>query len=88
MTAARRLEADTREELIPGATSRSIARAVVIKDEELFLVTEMDGSVPFDGGHGFGLYYHDCRFLDGYELRLSGRRPESLVHTAEEGDVA
>src|SRR5690349_9837615 len=48
----------------------SIADAVVIKDEDIFFLSAPDGQVPLRGRHGFGLYFHDCRFLDGYELRL------------------
>src|SRR5262245_65824932 len=75
------------QELVPGTTSitRSIAHAVVIKDEDIFFLSEQDGSVPLEAGHGFGLYYHDCRFLSGYELRLGGRKPERLVCTADRG---
>ena len=40
------------------------------KDGDVFLVTNQNGNVPMKGPHGFGLYYHDCRFLDGYLLRL------------------
>ncbi len=73
--------------LVPGATSgtRSIAHAVVIKDEDVFFLCEPDGSVPIEAGHGFGLFYHDCRFLSGYELRVGGRKPEPLVWNADRG---
>src|SRR5262249_45687575 len=78
------------QELVPGTTSstRSIAHAVVIKDEDIFFLCEPDGSVPFEAGHGFGLYYHDCRFLSGYELRVGGRKPDRLVWTADRGFLA
>src|SRR5262249_50987224 len=70
------------------STTRSIADAVVIKDEDLFFLCDPEGSVPLEAGHGFGLYYHDCRFLNGYELRLSGRKPDRLVWTADQGFLA
>jgi glycogen debranching enzyme len=66
----------------------SIAEAVVIKDENLFFLTTRDGRVPLRGTHGFGLYYHDCRYLDGYELRLAGVRPGLLVASAARGYMA
>lgn len=74
-------------ELVPGSTAirGSITHAVVIKHGDLFFLSEPDGSVPLSDGHGFGLYYHDCRFLNGYELRVAGRRPEALVRNAELG---
>lgn len=70
------------------AVVRSIADAVVVKDGNLFFLTEPDGRVPLEGEHGFGLYYHDCRFLNGYELRLADALPHALVSTAERGTVA
>ena len=75
------------QELVPGSTGirGSITHAVVMKQGDLFFLSEPDGSVPLSGGHGFGLYYHDCRFLNGYELRVAGRRPEALVRNAEPG---
>jgi glycogen debranching enzyme len=78
------------QELVPGATSvmRSIAHAIVIKDGDIFFLCEPDGAAPLEAGHGFGLYYHDCRFLSGYELRLGGRRPDRLVWNADRGFLA
>jgi glycogen debranching enzyme len=78
------------QELVPGTTSitRSITNAVVIKDGDVFFLCEPDGSVPLEVGHGFGLYYHDCRFLNGYELRLGGKKPDRLVWTADRGFLA
>jgi hypothetical protein len=73
--------------LTPGtpAIVRSIADAVVIKDENIFFLTAPDGRVPLGDDHGFGLYYHDGRFLNGYELQLAGTTPQALVSTAERG---
>ena len=36
---------------------RSVARAIVIKDEEIFFLAEHDGGVPPGNQDGFGLYY-------------------------------
>ncbi len=66
----------------------SIADAIVVKNENLFFLTTPDGSVPSGGNHGFGLYYHDCRFLNGYELKLAGSKPNVLVSDASEGFCA
>src|SRR5215813_8883741 len=78
------------QELVPGVTSitRSIAHAVVIKDGAIFFLCEPDGAVPLEAGHGFGLYYNDCRFLSGYELRLGGRKLDRLVWNADPGFLA
>jgi glycogen debranching enzyme len=71
----------------PSITS-SIADAVVIKDENVFLVTSPDGGIPLGHGHGFGLYYHDCRYLRGYELCIADQSPTVLASTAAKGDSA
>ena len=65
---------------------RSIADAIVIKDQDLFFLCAPDGNVPLDERHGYGLYYHDCRFLRTYELRLNGVPPVALGATVAEGD--
>ncbi len=65
--------------------TRSIASAVVIKREDLFFVSEPSGDVPMTDAHGFGLYYHDCRYLNGYVVRLFGRPLESLGVDASAG---
>ncbi len=70
------------------AGAKSIADAIVIKDEDIFFLTCADGSVPLDGHHGFGLYYHDCRYLNGYEINLNGVRPDELVANAGRGFTA
>ena len=63
---------------VPSVT-RSIADAVCIKTGNIFLVTESDGSIPVRDGHGFGLYYHDCRFLNGYQFQLADSAPIVLA---------
>jgi glycogen debranching enzyme len=64
---------------------RSIADAVVIKDDDVFFLCDPSGDVPLGNVDGLGLYYHDCRFLDGYELRLAGSRLNALASTCEDG---
>lgn len=64
---------------------RSIANAIVIKSENLYFLAEPDGNVSLGDGHGFGLYYHDCRYLNGYTLTINGMRPNVLAAIATEG---
>jgi glycogen debranching enzyme len=71
----------------PSFTS-SIADATVIKCEGLFFLMSPGGRVPVRGVHGLGLYYHDCRYLDGYELQVNGGAPRVLAITAPQGDHA
>lgn len=65
--------------------ARSVADAQVLKDQNLFFLTDWDGEVPMETGHAFGLYWRDCRFLDGYALRLNGKPPQVLASNAEKG---
>ncbi|MGH7230468.1 MAG: amylo-alpha-1,6-glucosidase [Nitrospiraceae bacterium] len=60
----------------------------MIKDADLFFLTNPDGTVPLEEGHGLGLYYHDCRYLNGYEIRLGGMRLAPLAATASRGFMA
>jgi len=76
-------------ELVPGSPAiKGITEAVAIKDGSVFFLSERDGSVPLTPDHGFGLYYNDCRFLNGYELTLGGRKAEVLVRNAERDFMA
>jgi glycogen debranching enzyme len=63
----------------------SIAKAVVIKHGNVFFLAPPEGEVPFAEGHGFGLYYHDCRYLNGYELLFGDVHPEPLAARSWEG---
>ncbi|MFL5894237.1 MAG: glycogen debranching N-terminal domain-containing protein [Thermoleophilaceae bacterium] len=69
-----------------GEVGFDINDSVVIKEENLFLVSEADGSIPIEGFHPFGLYYNDCRFLSGWELEVMGEQPRLLVCSAASGD--
>ena len=63
----------------------SIADAIAIKHGEPFFLCPPDGQLPIDGGHGYGLYHHDMRFLSGYEMRIGGVRPSPLAAVAPTG---
>src|SRR5215831_7090704 len=39
--------------------------AIVLKDGNLLFITDADGMVPIKDEHDFGLYYQDCRVLNG-----------------------
>jgi hypothetical protein len=70
------------------SATASIASALVIKDGGVFFLCKPDGQVPLGGEHGFGLYYHDCRFLNGYELRIAHAELDLLASTAVGGFTA
>src|SRR5512142_1757840 len=63
---------------VPSITS-SIANALCIKDRNIFLVTEADGSIPVQDSHGCGLYYHDCRYLNAYQIQIADSSPIALA---------
>jgi len=65
----------------------SLATAIVMKQDNLFFLARPDGNVPMTGNHGMGLYYHDCRYLNGYELTMDGNAPAPLSASAAEGSV-
>lgn len=63
----------------------SLARAIVMKKDNVFFVAQPDGSVPMTSNHGMGLYYHDCRYLNGYEIALDGQALAALSASAAQG---
>ena len=63
---------------VPSVT-RSIADAICIKDGNMYFVAEADGNVPVEGSHGYGLYYHDCRYLNAYRLQIADGKPIALA---------
>jgi glycogen debranching enzyme len=60
----------------------------VIKDEDVFVLCQNDGSIPLENAEGFGVYYHDCRFLNGYEMRIGDSRLNALASNSEHGYMA
>lgn len=70
------------------ARTPSIADNLILKTGDLFFLCQPNGDVPLSQIHATGLYYHDCRYLDGYELRIAGHSLETLVSTAGKGHQA
>jgi glycogen debranching enzyme len=66
----------------------NISNALTMKNGALYYLCEEGGNVSLGGQHGFGLYYHDCRYLNGYELDLSALEPEFLSAHAARGFTA
>jgi glycogen debranching enzyme len=64
---------------------RRTGNSVVLKQGDLFLLAQESGDVPWRLPHGMGLFYRDCRFLDGYTLTLNGREPIVLSRMATRG---
>lgn len=74
--------------MLPEGEPRAISHirdALVIREKELFLLTDADGHVEVGNDDGFGLYHEDTRYLSGWELTLVGVEPVVLLSTAEAG---
>ena len=71
----------------PGALE-DLAGMTVIKEDNAFVVSHRDGSLPVAEPHPLGLYLDDCRFLSGHELTIGGARPRLLVMSASPGSEA
>jgi glycogen debranching enzyme len=74
--------ADRKQRILTHGTpsvTQGIADAIVTKAENIFFLTDPSGCVPIAPGHGLGLYYHDCRYLRGYELLLGSEQPTVLA---------
>ncbi len=71
-----------------GVGPHNVARAVVIKTGDIFLLSEKSGEIPADNQDGYGIYYHDCRYLDGYELRVEDTSPNPLGASSDRGSIA
>jgi glycogen debranching enzyme len=67
------------------AKVRESVSAIVLKVEDIFLVVDEAGDAPSDREHALGLFYHDCRFLDEYELFVDGIKPTVLSAAAARG---
>ncbi|MBX7196599.1 MAG: amylo-alpha-1,6-glucosidase [Sandaracinaceae bacterium] len=60
-------------------SARDIRDATLIKERDVFLLTDLEGNAPLGNTNGFGLYLRDTRFLSGYELAIAGLRPTILL---------
>jgi len=64
---------------------RDIRDALVIREQDIFLLTDTSGNVPPDNPSGFGLYHLDTRHLSVYDFSFADARPVVLLSTAELG---
>lgn len=55
----------------------------VIKEGDLFLMTDESGDMSGDAGSVFGLYTKDTRFLSRLEIRINGKPPVLLSSSAD-----
>lgn len=64
---------------------KNILNALVIRDENISMVTLQSGDIPIMDKHAYGLYHRDCRFLSGYELRIGDKYPVNILSGDERG---
>jgi glycogen debranching enzyme len=62
--------------------------SVSLKEDQLVLITDDDGSLPLRTSSPLGLYYHDTQFLSGFKLRVNGAEPLLLSANTEQNYVA
>jgi glycogen debranching enzyme len=60
---------------------RDIRETLLIKEGDLFFLTDLQGNVPERNPNGLGLYLADTRFLSRFELVVEGLRPTILLST-------
>ncbi|WP_123043762.1 amylo-alpha-1,6-glucosidase [Cohnella candidum] len=59
-------------------------RSRVIKENDLFLMTDEGGDIAAETGSVFGLFTRDTRFLSRLEIRINGLKPVLLSSSADE----
>jgi hypothetical protein len=52
-----------------------IRDALIIKEGNIFLMSDEEGNLPLDSAAGYGLYKGDTRYLSVYDLSFDGIRP-------------
>lgn len=64
---------------------QDIRDALVIRERDLFLLTDEAGEVPEGNINGYGLYFGDTRYLSTFEFSLFENKSMVLLSTAELG---
>jgi len=62
-----------------------IRDALIIKEGDLFLMTDVEGNIAGNSIAGYGLYKGDTRYLSVYDLTFDEIRPVVLMSTAKLG---
>jgi glycogen debranching enzyme len=61
---------------------------IILKDNDVFVVSDLSGDITQSIEAGLGLYRSDTRFLSTFELRLNGKRPILLNSSVDRAYVA
>src|SRR3990172_7267748 len=59
--------------------------ALIIREQDIFLLTDGNGNVPAGNDRGLGLYHADTRHLSGFNFYFHTSPPVVLLSTAELG---
>jgi glycogen debranching enzyme len=81
-TTPARLLADGQPHMAPWRTLITAVHphpSVKINHGATFLVTDQHGNIPASAEGDYGLYSADTRFISRHELRLNGKRPDSVA---------
>lgn len=62
--------------------------AVALKEDDLQFISTESGDVLADNPGGLGLYHRDTRFLNRFELTVSGFKPVFLAHSLDTHYIA
>ncbi|MFG6494568.1 amylo-alpha-1,6-glucosidase [Fictibacillus sp. UD] len=60
----------------------------VIKENDLFFLTDDKGNIPKENDYGLGLYTKDTRFLSKFDVKINGQDPILLSSSADENYMA
>lgn len=63
---------------------KPLIEKLVLIEDQVFLVSDEIGDIPFGNTLGFGLYYLDTRFLSVFDLTVNGAKPVLLSSSAEQ----
>lgn len=61
---------------------------LIIKEDDLFLLTDKKGNIPANHPYGLGLYTKDTRFLSKFDIRINQQEPVLLSSSADENYLA
>src|SRR6266566_5459649 len=81
-TTPARLLADSQQHMAPWRTLITAVHphpSVKVNHGATFLVTDQQGAIPSGSPGEYGLYSADTRFISRHELRLNGKRPDSVA---------
>ncbi|HEX2910147.1 MAG TPA: glycogen debranching N-terminal domain-containing protein [Chloroflexia bacterium] len=65
-----------------------ISKSLILKAGNLFMLLNQRGDADIDFNQADGLYFHDCRFLSKFTLRLGDQYLTPLLSSAAEDEMA